>query len=123
VIAATDAIYARLGAPAGASHAADIADLPTVAELASGLAALNDLSSVEAQAAADAALSAAISEPANLAATKSTKNILYWMFSRFFHRNNQTSTQQKTFKADGTTVLATRTVSDDATTQELGAGS
>ncbi|HPB12032.1 MAG TPA: hypothetical protein PLT74_12280, partial [Kiritimatiellia bacterium] len=63
--------YTRVGAPAGASIAADIAalptdadvqtaagaaltsyDPPTHAELTSGLAGLNDLSSVEAQAAA-----------------------------------------------------------------------
>jgi len=69
--------YTRVGAPAGASIAADIAalptdadvqtaagaaltsyDPPTHAELTSGLAGLNDLSSVEAQAAAAAALTA-----------------------------------------------------------------
>jgi len=72
-----DDTYTRIGAPAGASIAADIAalptdadvqtasgaalasyDPPTHAELTSGLAGLNDLSSVEAQAAAAAALTA-----------------------------------------------------------------
>lgn len=69
--------YSRIGAPAGASIAADLAalptdadvqtaaaaaltayDPPTAAELTSGLAGLNDLSSVEAQAAAAAAITA-----------------------------------------------------------------
>ena len=42
IIAATDAIMGRLGAPAGASVSADIADLPTNAELATALGTSDD---------------------------------------------------------------------------------
>ena len=55
--------FARLGAPAGASIAADIADVPTVAELTteindvqSDIAALNDLAASEVNAEVDTAL-------------------------------------------------------------------
>jgi len=76
----------------------------------------------EVQSEVDDALGAAITEPTNLAATKSVKSFLWYLYSRLFHRNTQTATQQITYKADGVTALATRTVSDDGTTQTLGAG-
>jgi len=102
---------------------ADAILVDTGTDLPAAITALNDVSTAEVQTACDAALSAAISEPANLSATKSVKSLLYWVFGRFFHRTTQTATQQITYKADGTTALATRTVSDDGTTQVLGAGS
>jgi len=68
-------------------------------------------------------LNAAITEPANLSATKSVRNFLWHLYSRFFHKNTQTATEQITMKADGVTALATRTTSDDGTTQTLGAAS
>jgi hypothetical protein len=98
-------------------------NLPATPASQGDITGLNDLSSGDVTTATAAALEAAISEPANLSATKSVKSLLYWVFSRFYHRNSQTAAQQLTYKADGATVLATRTVSDDGTTQELGAGS
>jgi hypothetical protein len=155
-------IIGHIGAPAGASIAADIADLhtdigdihtdvgtaitnigdvhatdlpdihtdiatltTTIGAAGAGLTAVpwNASWDSEVQSEVDDALGAAITEPANLSATKSVKSFLWFLFSRFFHINTQTATQQITRKADGTTALATRTVSDDGTTQTLGAGS
>jgi len=67
-------------------------------------------------------LDATVSEPTNLT-TKNVKTILYSLFARFFLKNTQTGSEQKTFKVDGSTALATRTVSDDGSTQTLGAAS
>jgi len=77
----------------------------------------------EVQSEVDDALGAAISEPAALTATKSVKSLLWWVYSRFYLKNTQTAGEQKTYKADGLTVLATRSTGDDGTTQVLGAGS
>jgi len=74
------------------------------------------------QTAVGAQLDAAIAEPANLAATKSVRNFLWHLFSRFYHKNTQVAAAQVTYKADGATPLATRVTSDDGTTQTLGAG-
>lgn len=87
------------------------------------IAALNNISAAEVGTAVSNQLDAAISEPANLSSTKNIRNFLYWLYSRFFHKNTQTATQQITYKANATTPLATRTVSDDGTTQTLGAAS
>jgi hypothetical protein len=117
---------------AGVDIAADIIALKAVADdvltdtgttLPTALIGLNDISAGEVETAVSNQLNAAIPEPANLAATKSVRNLLYWMKCRFFNRNNQTATEQKTFKDDAVAVLATRVCSDNGVTQELGAGS
>lgn len=103
-------------------------DPPTKAEMDAGhallataasIAALNNISTAQVLAQATAALEATITEPTDLT-DLSAKGILYHLFSRFFHRNTQTATAQVTYKANGTTALATRTASDNGTTQELG---
>jgi hypothetical protein len=101
-----------------------LADTAEIGTAGAGLTALpwNSSWDGEVQSEVDDALEAAITEPANLSATKSVKNFLWYLYARFFHKNTQTATQQITCKADGTTALATRTVSDDGTTQTLGAG-
>jgi hypothetical protein len=117
---------------AGVDIAADIIALKAVADdvltdtgttLPAQVAGLNNISAAQVETAVSNQLNAAIPEPANLSATKSIRNLLYWMKCRFFNRNNQTATEQKTFKDDGLAVLATRVCSDNGTTQELGAGS
>lgn len=97
----------------------------TIGTAGAGLTAVpwNASWDAEVQSEVDDALGAAITEPPNLAATKSVKFFLWSLWSRFFHRNTQTATAQVTYKADGATALATRTVSDDGTTQTVEAGS
>ena len=63
-----------------------------------------------------------LSEPANLS-DKTLGGILWHLFSRFFHKNTQTATAQKTYKANGSTVLADRVTSDDGVTQIIGKAS
>lgn len=115
-------------AQAAAAAALTAYDPPTKAEMDAGhallataasIAALNNISTAQVLAQATAALEATITEPDDLT-NLSAKGILYHLFSRFFHRNTQTATAQVTYKANGTTALATRTASDDGTTQELG---
>jgi hypothetical protein len=84
------------------------------------IAGLNNLSSAQVTTAVDAALGTAVSEPTGIS-DKSIKGILWHLFSRFYNKNTQTASAQTTYKANGTTVLATRTASDDGTTQTLGA--
>lgn len=125
----TEDIQTKIGAPAGASLAADIAAIEAqtddIGAAGAGLSAVpwNAAWDAEVQSEVDDALGAAITEPTAISDTKSVKFFLWSIFSRFFHKNTQTATEQKTFKADGSTALATRTVSDDSTTQTLGAGS
>jgi hypothetical protein len=69
-----------------------------------------------------AVLAATTSEPANLS-VKTLNGMIWHLFSRFYHKNTQSATELKTYKADGTTVLATRTTSDVAGLQTVGAGS
>jgi hypothetical protein len=115
-------------AQSAATAALTAYDPPTKAEMDAGhallataasIAALNNISTAQVLAQATAALEATITEPDDLT-NLSAKGILYHLFSRFFHRNTQTATAQVTYKANGTTALATRTASDDGTTQELG---
>jgi hypothetical protein len=115
-------------AQSAATAALTAYDPPTKAEMDAGhallataasIAALNNISTAQVLAQATAALEATITEPTDLT-DLSAKGILYHLFSRFFHRNTQTATAQVTYKANGTTALATRTASDDGTTQELG---
>lgn len=115
-------------AQSAAAAALTAYDPPTKAEMDAGhallataasIAALNNISTAQVLAQATAALEATITEPTDLT-DLSAKGILYHLFSRFFHRNTQTATAQVTYKANGTTALATRTASDDGTTQELG---
>jgi hypothetical protein len=80
--------FARLGAPAGASVSADIADLPTNAELATSqassddatlaaIAALNNLSAAQVNAEADTAiLDAGLATATNLAAVKTVADAI-----------------------------------------------
>lgn len=84
------------------------------------ISGLNNLSSAQVTTAVDTALGTAVSEPTGIS-DKSIKGILWHLFSRFYHKNTQTESAQTTYKANGTTVLATRTASDDGTTQTLGA--
>lgn len=137
---ATDALNAydpptKAELDTGLSAVATAANLATVDTVVDGLATTlgvagagltavpwNASWDAEVQSEVDDALGAAITEPTNLAATKSVKSFLWYLYSRLFHRNTQTATQQITYKADGVTALATRTVSDDGTTQTLGAG-
>lgn len=113
---------------AQATAALNAYDPPTKAELdtavsplatATQVSGLNNLSSAQVTTAVDSALGAAVSEPASLS-DKSIKGLLWHLFSRFYHKNTQTASAQVTYKANGTTVLATRTTSDDGTTQTLG---
>jgi hypothetical protein len=69
------------------------------------------------------ALMTAIPEPANLAAGLTPLNVLRWLFTRFYGKTIQNATQQVTYKDNGSTPLATRAITDDGTTQTLGAGS
>jgi hypothetical protein len=137
---ATDALNAydpptKAELDTGLSAVATAANLATVDTVVDGLATTlgvagagltavpwNASWDAEVQSEVDDALGAAITEPTNLSATKSVKFFLWALFSRLFHLNTQTATQQITYKADGTTAFATRTVSDDGTTQTLGAG-
>lgn len=84
------------------------------------ISGLNNLSSAQVTTAVDTALGTAVSEPTGIS-DKSVKGLLWHLFARFYHKNTQTASAQTTYKANGTTVLATRTASDDGTTQTLGA--
>jgi hypothetical protein len=62
-------------------------------------------------------------EPSNMSATNSIANHIWFAFMRLYHKNTQTATEQKTFGSNGTSTVATRTTSDDGTTQTIGAAS
>jgi uncharacterized membrane protein len=49
--------------------------------------------------------------------------MLVQLFYRFFGKATQTSSQLKTYAADGTTVVTTQAVSDDGTTETQGEAS
>jgi len=49
--------------------------------------------------------------------------MLVQLFYRFFGKTTQTSSQLKTYAADGTTVVTTQSVSDDGTTETQGEAS
>lgn len=108
---------------AGAVALASVCDdilVDTGTTLPAQISGLNNLSSAQVTTAVDTALGTAVSEPTGIS-DKSIKGILWHLFSRFYHKNTQTASAQTTYKANGTTVLATRTASDDGTTQTLGA--
>jgi len=86
-----------------------------VDSIVSAIGALNDISVAD-------ILGTTLSEPTDLT-DKSLEAMVYHIFARFFHKNEQTATQQITYKADGETALGTRTTSDDGTTQTLGEAS
>lgn len=118
--------FARLGAPAGASHAADLA-----AVKAETAAILDDTgtSGVVVAAGSKSGYSLAASgldsitatDPGGVASTFPQMVVQLWR--RFFKKATLTSTQVKTYADDGSTVRTTQTVSDDGTTQTQGAAS
>jgi len=136
--------YARLGAPAAASIAADLLAIDNfVDELESRLtavragyldnlsagavaqeatvAALNDVSSADVQTAVAAELDAAGSELASIPTTTGTlRQKINFLFQYFRNRRTNTATTQKLYKEDGTTQLGSATVSDDGTTFDKG---
>ena len=66
-------------------------------------------------------LSTQLADPTTVATNINEMIIQLWR--RFFKKNTQTATQHKTYKNDNTTVVTTQTVSDDDTTQTMGAAS
>jgi len=62
--------------------------------------------------------------PAELTTVAATLDeMIYQVWRRFFKKVTLTSTQLKTLKDDGSTVVTTQTVSDDQTTETQGAAS
>lgn len=51
------------------------------------------------------------------------RGMLQQTWRRLFKKSTQTATELKTYKDDGTSVVTTQTVSDDETTQTMGAAS
>lgn len=100
-VAQTGDNYARLGAPVGASLSADMAAIR-----------------VDTQLVTTTGQTELLAVPASNAAPLAKLN---WLFLLARNKITQTSTQQKVIASDGTTVLGTASVSDDATTGTRGA--
>ena len=62
-----------------------------------------------------------VTEPTTVATTFAGMMVQVWR--RLFKKTTQTATELKTYKDDGTSVVTTQTVSDDETTQTMGASS
>jgi hypothetical protein len=121
---ADNSILAQMLAVSGTTG--DYSDATDSLEAISGLiAALNDISTADVNAQVVDALN--VDTYAELAAdpgaTPTLTEILMLLYEEMTHKITQTATQKKLYKADGTTVLLTFSVSDDATTATRGAGS
>jgi len=124
--------FARLGAPAGASIAADIQTRSTYAGGAVASVTGNVGGSVGSvvgavgSVTAGVALSAtgldaiAITDPGAPANMTTFPKMLVGLWGFFFRKKTMTATQMKLYAADDATVNATAAVSDDGTTQTAG---
>lgn len=106
------------------SSQTSVDDLPTNAELATALGTLNNLSASQVNAEVLDVLDVdTFAEETSIpAATASLRKKIGWMFMWFRNKVTQTGTTSTLFADDGTTVVGTHTVSDDATTFTSGEG-
>lgn len=129
----TEDIQSKIGTPA-VTLAADIADLPTNAELATSQAAaddatlaaiagLNNLSAAQVNAEVLDVLNVdTFSEPGQGAppASPTFRQMVHYLYKVFRNKKTQTATTFSLFADDGTTVDQKATVSDDGTTATSG---
>lgn len=126
--------YERIGAPAGASIAADLVTIDNfidteIAAISSSIAALNDISAAEVNAeVVDALTVDTYAQPGQEtpAATTSLKNMLAYLYKGFRNRKDTTAAGAfKLYNDDAVTVDQKSTLTDDAvtfTTTELISG-
>ncbi len=110
--------YARLGAPAGASVSADIAEIEAETD---GIAAIPTSNGTNQTGDSYALLTGVNTEVTSVpASTASLVSMIKWVYLLARNKITQTVTTQLVKANDGTTTVGTSTISDDGTTATRG---